>query len=154
MNESVRALLATTCLRVAADSFVLVRLPAAVDVTLLGQLDQAVANGFFSLTRAGDETSLFVPEAAWARLASSWPAAKVERGWRLITLQQTVALDVAGYLAPLAQALAASRVPVLVISAFSTDHLAVQEQDLPAALDALQQVIEVARKEQLGLSAI
>ncbi len=148
MNESVRSLLATTRLRVAADSFVLARLPAAAYAALLGQLDQAAEKGFFSLTRSGDETTLFVPETVWAGLAPSWPAAKVEPGWRLITLQQTIALDVAGYLAPLAQALAASRVPVLVISAFSTDHLAVHERDLSAALDALQKVIEAARREK------
>jgi hypothetical protein len=146
MNESVRSLLATTCLRVAADSFVLVRLPAAAYAALLSQLDQATEQGFFSLIRSGDEITLFVPETVWVGLAPSWPVAKVEIGWRLITLQQTIALDVAGYLAPLAQALAASRVPVLVISAFSTDHLAVHEQDLPAALDALQRVIEAARE--------
>lgn len=146
MNEHVRALLAATRLRVSAESFVLTRLPTTAYATLLGQLDQAAENGFFSLVRSGDETTLFVPEGVWTSLAPSWPAAKVERGWRLITLQQTVALDVAGYLAPLAQALAASRVPVLVISAFSTDHLAVQERDLPAALDALQRVIEAARE--------
>ncbi len=150
MDESVRALLAATRLRVLADSFVLARLPAAAYPALLGSLAQVAARGFFSLVRSAEETTLLAAEASWAEMADTWPDAAVEAGWRLITLEQTIALDVVGYLAPLAQALAASGVPLLVVSAFSTDHLLIREQHLPVALAALQQVIDDATRTMEG----
>ncbi len=150
MDERVLALLAATRLRVPADSFVLVRLPAAAYLALLGSLAQVAARGFFSLVRSAEETTLLAAEASWVEVADAWPDAVVETGWRLITLEQTIALDVAGYLAPLAQTLAASGIPLLVVSAFSTDHLLVREQHLPVALAALQQVIDDATRTMEG----
>ncbi len=144
MDERVRSLLAATQLHVPEEAFVLVRLPAAAYPSLLMQLDQAHVSGFLSLIRSAEETTLLTSESIWAQVSDAWPQAVVESGWRLITLEQEVALDVVGYLAPLAQALAAADIPLLVISAFSTDHLLVQEHHLPAALKVLQRVIDEA----------
>ncbi len=144
MEERVRALLAATRLRVDPPPFVLVRLPAAACSMLLARFDQQAPCEFLSLVRSAEETTVLLTEAAWGRMAGDWPDAVVERGWRLITLEQSIALDVAGYLAPLAQALAAAGIPLLVVSAFSTDHLLVHERDLTRAKEELQRVIDEA----------
>jgi len=147
MNERVRELLATTILRVSDESFVLVRLPSTAYATLLTQMDQADPCEFLSLVRSAEETTVLTTEAAWKRMAEAWPEAVVEPDWRLITLEQSIALDVPGYLAPLAQALASADIPLLVISAFSTDHLLVHENHLARAVEVLQGVIDEAARQ-------
>jgi hypothetical protein len=145
MDERVRALLGATRLRVLEDVFALIHLPVAAYPALLNQLGQIDTSGFLTLVRSAEEVTWLTTEAGWARVAHTWPSATVEAGWRLITLEQTISLDVSGYLAPLAQALAERNIPLLVVSAFSTDHLLVHGADLSAAVEALRGAIEASK---------
>ncbi|MCD6290377.1 MAG: ACT domain-containing protein [Anaerolineae bacterium] len=147
MTGATRALLAATRLRVAEERLVLVRLSVGAYSALWEQLDRVGPHAFLSLTVSPEETTVLVSQTVWKRMARDWSGAAVEPGWRLITLEQTISLDVAGYLAPLAQALAAEGIPLLVVSAFSTDHLLVREEHLERALEALQRVIDKAAGE-------
>ena len=147
MEEKVKALLATTTLRVPQEAFALIRLPASVQPDPLSLMDRIGSGAFLSLIRTAEEITLLTPEAVWDGLAHIWPKATVERGWRLITLEQEISLDLAGYLAPLAQALASAGIPLLVVSSFATDHLLVQGRYLDTALRVLQAVIDEAARD-------
>jgi hypothetical protein len=63
--------------------------------------------------------------------------AKVERGYRLLTFDAVLALDLVGFLSEVTRILAAASVPVVAISAFSRDHLLIRQNDLASALKAL-----------------
>lgn len=65
---------------------------------------------------------------------------QVETDWRLLTFDVVLPFDTIGFLAKVSGALADAKVPILVFSSFSTDHLLVREKDLTAALAKLREM--------------
>jgi hypothetical protein len=63
---------------------------------------------------------------------------KMERDWRLITLDVVLPFEVVGVTARIATALAVAGVSLLPLAAFSRDHFLVRERDLDRALKALR----------------
>jgi hypothetical protein len=63
--------------------------------------------------------------------------ARVEPGFRLVTLDVELQWDVVGYLARVTEILAAEGISVGALSAFSRDHLLIKQADLGRALRAL-----------------
>ncbi|GAB4525806.1 MAG: hypothetical protein Kow0047_34680 [Anaerolineae bacterium] len=142
MDPQVRRLLASTRLHVSDTAYALVRLSPTDTVSVMQALCAMEPDRILSVIRVASELTLWIEERAWGALSDRWPRAHVESGWRLITLEQSIGLDVSGYLAPLAAALAEAGVPTMVLSAFSTDHILVQEAHLERALGSLQAVID------------
>ena len=65
---------------------------------------------------------------------------QVETDWRLLTFDVVLPFDTIGFLAKVSGALADAKVPILVFSSFSTDHLLVREKNLSAALAKLREM--------------
>jgi hypothetical protein len=65
---------------------------------------------------------------------------QVETDWRLLTFDVVLPFDTIGFLAKVSGALADAKVPILVFSGFSTDHLLVREKDLTATLAKLREM--------------
>ncbi len=62
----------------------------------------------------------------------------VEGFFKRITFDVALPYDLIGFVAHVSTLLADSNVPILVYSAFSTDHLFVKEEDLGRAVEALE----------------
>ena len=62
----------------------------------------------------------------------------VEGFFRRITFDVALPYDLIGFAAHVSTLLANQNVPILVYSAYSTDHLFVKEQDLARAVEALE----------------
>ncbi len=62
-----------------------------------------------------------------------------ERGYRLITLDINVPLDVVGYISKVSSALAKAKVPILILSLY-TDRILVKEEYLDKALAVLREL--------------
>lgn len=65
------------------------------------------------------------------------PPRQVEPGWAVLTIDTLFAWDVVGILAELTMSLASAGIPVGALTAFSRDHLIVQEAHLDGALEKL-----------------
>jgi hypothetical protein len=89
------------------------------------------------LLRDGREVTLLVEEEDWRAMRHAARDAKVEGGFRLVTLDVELPWDVVGFLARVTEILAAAGVAVGALSAFSRDHLLVKQSELPKALRAL-----------------
>ena len=63
--------------------------------------------------------------------------ARVEGGFRFVTLDVELPWDTVGYLARVTEILAGAGVSVGALSAFSRDHLLIKQDDLAKALRAL-----------------
>jgi hypothetical protein len=63
--------------------------------------------------------------------------AKTEGGYRLLTFDIELDLNVVGFMAEVSSILAAANVPIMALSAFSRDHLLIKQNDLANALKAL-----------------
>ena len=92
----------------------------------------AAAGSFFSVTRTAEELSVvsrqdLVPDGV-----------RCERGWRCLRVAGTIPFSAVGVLASLATPLAEAGVSAFAVSTFDTDCLLVKENDLAAAVEALQ----------------
>jgi hypothetical protein len=95
-----------------------------------------------------DEVSLTVPEETW-RSDPLRERARAESGpLRVVSFDLDLDLDVCGYLAPAAAALAAAEVPIVPQCAYLKDHLLVPKEKLAAALGALEALIAEARHDR------
>lgn len=71
----------------------------------------------------------------------------IERGWKILTFDMVLPFGLVGFLAKISQALADEKIPIFVISAYSTDHILVREEDLAKAVKKLESLgFEVAEK--------
>ncbi|HEX8499589.1 MAG TPA: ACT domain-containing protein [Pyrinomonadaceae bacterium] len=95
------------------------------------------AESNFFLLRDPFEVTLLVEESDWLAMRHAARDARVETGFRLVTLGVELGWDVVGFLAHVAGILAGAGVPVGALSAFSRDHLLVKQEDLGKALRAL-----------------
>ena len=83
------------------------------------------------------EVTLLLEEEDWRAMRHAAREARVEAGFRLVTLDVQLGWHVVGYLARVTEILAAEGISVGALSAFSRDHLLVKQDDLGRALRAL-----------------
>lgn len=118
--------------RVLAPALVLCRFPAASAIP-----QWATSAPFFSVTRAGDELSLLVPESSVPSAGLPY-GVQVERSWRALRVGEApLDFDLVGVLAAISGTLAAAQVPVLALSTFESDYVCVRDADVHAATQAL-----------------
>ncbi len=91
----------------------------------------------FMLLRDGHEVTLLLEETDWRTMRHAVRDARVEGGFRLVTLDIVLDWQVVGYLARITEILAQSGISVGALSAFSRDHLLIKQDDLGPALRAL-----------------
>ena len=91
----------------------------------------------FMLLADAREVTLLLEEDDWRAMRHAARDARVESGFRLVTLDIELGWDVVGYLARVTAILAAEGISVGALSAFSRDHLLVKQQDLGTLLRAL-----------------
>jgi len=101
----------------------------AADAALPGW---ATRDGFFSVTRTGEELSIV------CRADGVPSGVSAEKGWRALKVKGPFALSEVGVLAVLAATLAEAKVSLFAISTFDTDYLLVSEKQLSAAVAALR----------------
>ncbi len=140
MNEKTDAakLLSRTQVEVASDPFVLISLRHEDWLRILEspELSPRTSATYFVL-RDEYEVTLLLDETDWLRIRHSARDAKVESGFRLVTLNIELGWNVVGYLALVTNILAAAGLPVGVVTAFSRDHLLIKQGDLGVALRVL-----------------
>ncbi|WP_020422085.1 ACT domain-containing protein [Amycolatopsis sp. ATCC 39116] len=89
-------------------------------------------DGLVSVTRTPAETSVICP------VGLAPEGARVEAGWRLLTVRGPLAFTLTGIIAALASELASAGVALFTLSTFDTDHVLVKEGDLARAVQALR----------------
>jgi hypothetical protein len=91
----------------------------------------------FMLLADAREVTLLLEEEDWRAMRHAARDARVETGFRLVTLDVELDWQTVGFLARVTAILAAEGISVGALSAFSRDHLLVKQQDLGTALRAL-----------------
>ena len=134
----VAELLRSARVEVAPETYVLVGLRHADWARLLENPELSPrAESNFMLLRDPFEVTLLVEESDWRAMRHAARDARVEAGFRLVTLDVELGWDVVGFLAHVSAILAAASVPVGALSAFSRDHLLIKQDDLGKALRVL-----------------
>ena len=91
----------------------------------------------FMLLRDRYEVTLLLDETDWRTMRHSARDARIEGGFRLVTLNIELDWNVVGFLARVTQLLAEAGISCGALSAFSRDHLLIKQDDLAAALRIL-----------------
>lgn len=65
---------------------------------------------------------------------------KVEKDFRLITFDMTLPFGMTGFISRVSTALADVKIPIFVISAFTTDHILIKEKYLEKAIKQLEKI--------------
>jgi uncharacterized protein len=137
-NETAAELLSRTKVEVAPATFVLVGMRHEDWSRLLEQPELSPrAAAPFMLLRDGYEVTLLLEEEDWLTMRHAVRDARVEGGWRLLTLNIELGWNVTGYLARVTEILAAAHIPLGALTAFSRDHLLIKQDDLGRALRVL-----------------
>jgi hypothetical protein len=63
---------------------------------------------------------------------------EIQKGWKLLTFDMVLPFELVGFLATVSNAFAEEGIPIFAVSAYSTDHLFVREEDLPKAKGKLR----------------
>ena len=112
------------------------RVPATLERSLQSALG-AVYAPFFTV-RGPDVLVVTLQETEWMRLAARFSSAAVERGLRLISIDE--APPDPAFVNRLARVVAAAGVPASTFPAFYRDHLVVPAEHAQRCLDAVLQL--------------
>jgi len=141
-EKTVSDLLRETRIEVVPATFVLVGLSHQNWTRLLENPELSPrAESPFLIFRDGREVTLLLEEDDWQRIRHIVRDARIERGFRLVTLDIELPWNVIGYLARVTEILAASGIPVGALSSFSRDHLLIKQDDLGRALSVLSEQV-------------
>jgi hypothetical protein len=91
----------------------------------------------FMVMRDEFEVTLLLDESDWRVMRHAVRDAKVESGFRIVTLDIELAWNIVGFLAHVTSILAKENISVGAISAFSRDHLLIKQDDIGKALNVL-----------------
>lgn len=91
----------------------------------------------FMLLRDKHEITLLLEETDWLTMRHAVRDARIEGGFRLVTLDIELGWHVVGYLALVSGLLAQAGISVGALTAFSRDHLLIKQADLSTALRVL-----------------
>jgi hypothetical protein len=95
------------------------------------------ASATFMFLRDEQEVTLLLEETDWRPMRHAVRDARVEAGFRLLTLDIELDWNVVGFLAYVTQILAEAGISCGALSAFSRDHLLIKQDDLGTALRML-----------------
>ena len=138
MPDDAAELLRRTKVEVAPATFVVVGMRHEDWTRLLESPELSPrAQSTFMLLRDPLEVTLLLEDEDWRAMRHAARDAKVEGGFRLVTLDIKLAWNVVGFLARVTEILAAAGVSVGALSAFSRDHLLIKQDDLGKALRVL-----------------
>lgn len=71
---------------------------------------------------------------------------KAERDYKLITFEMLLPFSMTGFIAKISTALAKEKIPIFVVSAYSTDHLLIKKKYLKKTEEALKSLGFVIKK--------
>lgn len=114
-----------------------------------------VADALFLFSRLGvpfstsvvdkDEVTLLLPWESWYQIRDEAESYDEARGYRLITFDIVADLSLVGFIATLSGLLAESGISIFSVSAFTHDHILVQEDDFVRAIEVLSGFFEECR---------
>lgn len=67
-------------------------------------------------------------------------AKKIEKKFKLITFDTTLPFSMTGFISRVSTALAEQKIPIFVVSAFTTDHILIKDEYVGKALIALNKI--------------
>jgi hypothetical protein len=136
-------ILAKTRVEVAPETFTLVSLKNEDWLKLLENPEHSPRmTAPFMIFKDRWEVTLLVDEIDFETMRIGLREAKIEKGFRLLSFDIELDFSVVGFLAFVAEKLAAAGISIVALSAFSRDHLLIRQDDLAKTLKVLGEFVE------------
>lgn len=121
------------------DTYRLLKLPATAISAAAGIIAQ-IGDPFCALVVDAHEVTLLIPDEAVADFEARLRDHELGERYKLITADADLSPDLIGYMSAISNALAAANVGVFPYAAYTRDHILVPADQLPRALDALNEL--------------
>ncbi len=97
-----------------------------------------VIDGAFAVIQDKNEITVIIEESKINDNKSK--IIEVKNGYKIITFDMVLPFGLVGFLAKISQALAGENISIFAISAFSTDHILIKENDFTKAIKKLEEI--------------
>ena len=88
----------------------------------------------FAVIRDKDEITVIIDQSK----IDSYDIIEVKKDWKMLTFDIILPFGLIGFLAKVSKVLADEKISIFVISAYSTDHILVEEKELVTAIKKLE----------------
>lgn len=95
-------------------------------------------DAFAIIKVADDDITLIVKQKDATYHIPSKEILAIDNGWKIITIDAELPLDLVGFFARISQALADEHISIFAISSFATDHILVKEDNVEEASKILK----------------
>ena len=90
-------------------------------------------DAFAMVKVADDDITLIVKEKEATYHIPSKEILAIDKGWKIITIDAELPLDLIGFFAKISQVLADAHISIFAISSFATDHLLIKKDNVERA---------------------
>lgn len=144
MNERVQALLKEGRFVSDGERYRLIKMPANA-VTVTAGVVAEIGEGFMVLVVDKEAVTLILEDEAYEEYQGRLHGHQVaEIVYRLITFEAVLPLDLVGFMAVIAEALADDGVSLLAYGSYDYDHWLVPEDDFDLAMTTLKQLQDIS----------
>ena len=143
MNEKISELLKHTKVEIAPENYSLDSIQENEFQKLLENPELSPRmTAPFMIFKDKFEITLLLDEIDFRKIRDDLQTAKVEKNFRLLTLDIELDFGVVGFLAEVTRILAEAEISIVALSAFSRDHILIKQENLAQALKVLGEYVE------------
>lgn len=140
MTQTVEQILKTANLYTDDRDYVVVKLPSGAIMAAAGVVAE-IGEPFCALIADKDEVSLVIPSEALDDFAPRLRGyIATPKNYRMITFDLELEMELVGFMAKIAGALAEAGVSILPLAAYSRDHILVMSDQINIAMAALEKL--------------
>lgn len=106
----------------------------SLDAYTIAKVKNPVKNAFANIKDKNEITSIFKENEKVQGII------KLEKGFKLITFDMLLPFTMTGFISEISTALAKQKIPIFVISAFTTDHILIKDKYLEKSNKVLKKL--------------
>jgi hypothetical protein len=118
------------------EDFLVVKLPLKEAVIIKDKIKD-IRDSFFSLMIDKDEITLIISDSEWKKISDSFVELKLERTYKIISLDFPLQWTITGYTSYISRFLAEIGISVGVISCYSKSYLLIKKHNIFMAIQML-----------------
>jgi hypothetical protein len=134
--NDLKKLFAKTRAEVLPEDYLIIKFPLKETVVIKDKI-KLISDTFFSLMADKDEITLVIPENEWRKISDSFLELKIERTYKVISLDFPLQWTVKGYVSYISRLLTEMGISIGIISCYSKNYLLIKKHDIFMAIQVL-----------------
>jgi hypothetical protein len=143
--NDLKKLFAKTRANVLPEDFVIIKLPLKETIVIKDKI-RLISDTFFSLMIDNDEITLVIPDGEWKKISDGFLELKIDRTYKVISLDFPLQWTVKGYLSYITRLLVEIGISIGIISCYSKNYLLIKKHDIFMAIQVLTNFFNECRR--------